>query len=74
MLLQLLTLLTGGKRQDSADEEGRVPSETESGTLASAAPEALLGRQLGLQEDPPIALGGKERLGGLWKCLTQDCH
>ena len=47
-------------------------SETESGMLASAAPEALLGRQLGLQKDSPIALGWKERLGGLWKCLTQQ--
>ena len=55
----------------TAEEE--VVSETESGTLAFASPEALHGRQLiGLQKESSIALGGKERLGGRWKCLTQQ--
>ena len=42
LLLQLLRRLTVGKRQDNADKE--VVSETESGMLAFAAPEALHGQ------------------------------
>ena len=73
LLFLPLKLLTDGKRQDRADQEVRAVSETESGSLAAAAPEALLGRQLlGLKKESPMPLGGKERLGGLWKCLTQD--
>ena len=59
-----LKRLTVGKRQDAEE----VVSETESGTLAFASPEALHGRQLlGLQKESSTDSGGKERLSGLLK-------